>query len=69
MEWQLAEELLADEVGFRLLSITKGQIMLGGEPIKLKGAARENCASKGFGRASGGADSASIVNLGKRTRM
>ena len=62
MEWELAEELLVDDVGFRVLSIANGQILLNGEPIKLKGVALEDCAPNGSGRASGTADSASIVN-------
>mgnify|MGYP000009863879 FL=1 len=62
VEWELAEELLVDDVGFRVLSIANGQILLNGEPIKLKGVALEDCAPKGSGRASGTADSASIVN-------
>jgi|TARA_B110000467_G_scaffold91308_1_gene82545 beta-glucuronidase len=62
VEWELAGELLVDDVGFRVLSIVDGQILLNGELIKLKGVAIEDCAPKSSGRASGSADSASIVN-------
>jgi beta-glucuronidase len=62
VEWELAGELLVDDVGFRVLSIENGQISFNGEFIKLKGVALEDCAPKSSGRASGIADAVSIVN-------